>query len=160
MTLHGCEACPLLGGLYFIPFFYLKWLMRIFLWFLLFLCVLGDIVLATWSWVEVRETIGWVKNIPQSTGFKLRHVFQYSPQSFLCAFCLEQFNLNLKRRVLLSILTITMIGILTEIIQMFIPSRIPALLDVMWNFIAAIIGATFYLCLIKYKSRGSGLGKI
>jgi len=118
--------------------------MRNLIWILLLVLVILDILLATWTWQEVRESIGWVKNIPQKTDFKLRHIIQYSPQAFLLALGLERFKFSLPKRTLLAILGITLIGISTEIIQSFIPTRIPALMDVFWNCFAATIGAFVY----------------
>ena len=127
--------------------------MKRILWTLFFICLVVDIILATFTWQEVRDIIGWVKNIPQKTDFKLRHFIQYSPQAVLLGFCLEQFKFNLNKRALLSIIIITSIGCLTEFIQIFIPSRIPALMDVFWNFSAAVFGSFIYYMIKKIYPR-------
>lgn len=126
--------------------------MRKYLWFLFALAVIGDIVLATWTWQDVRSMIGWVKHIPQQTEFKLRHIVQYTPQAILLGFCLEQFSMSLMKRSIIVVLGITAIGILTEVIQYFIPTRIPAIMDVFWNFSAALLGGVLYFLFRKYKN--------
>ena len=126
--------------------------MRNLLWILFIACIILDILLATWTWQEVRDSIGWVKNIPQKTDFKLRHIVQYSPQAFLLGLCLERFKFSLGKRAILAIIGVTLIGISTEVIQAFTPSRIPALMDIFWNFTAATIGAfTYYIFRRKFE---------
>lgn len=122
-------------------------------WILFIVFIIIDIVLATWTWHDVRESIGWVKNIPQKTDFKLRHIVQYSPQSFLLLWLIRPKVTSIYRAALYSTLFITGIGILTEVIQAFIPTRIPAMMDVFWNFIAAVIGVILFMVTEKVRAK-------
>ncbi|MAZ49202.1 MAG: hypothetical protein CME65_11610 [Halobacteriovoraceae bacterium] len=96
------------------------------------------------SWSEIRETVGWVKNVPQTTSFKLRHIIQYAPQSFILAKALEDLYPRTIRRSVISIIFYTSIGAITELIQYFTPTRIDSLYDVGWNFIGATLGVALY----------------
>ena len=120
---------------------------RLLLWIIFLLCIALDISLAFASWDDIRGTIGWVKHVPQKTSFKLRHIVQYSPQAYLLMMCLKKScNFNLKTRSILTIILISCIGGVTEVIQLYRPQRIFSLMDMFWNFIAACLGVIAYLC--------------
>jgi VanZ family protein len=51
------------------------------------------------------------------------------------------------KSAIISVAIITSVGVISEIIQIFIPSRIPAVLDVFWNFFGALFGAVLFLFL-------------
>ena len=118
-------------------------------WFALIAFICIDVYLSVITWGEIRSSIGWVKNVPQTTSFKLRHIIQYAPQSFILAKALEDFYPGLIKRSFLSVITFTVIGAATELIQYFTPSRIGSLYDVGWNLIGATLGAGFYAFVVS-----------
>jgi VanZ family protein len=113
-------------------------------WIFLILFTVIDIYLAAVPWQEIRDTIGWVKNIPQSTNFKLRHIVQYTPQVLVLAYFSQSLFKNRLRVVCYNVLIVTVLGILTEVVQYFTPSRIPSLLDIFWNTFAAVLGGVIF----------------
>ncbi len=121
-----------------------------YLWFIVALLIITNLYLAVMSWQEIRDSIGWVKNIPQKTDFKLRHFVQFSPQAFFLSFTLETtFNLSSKKSALIATLVLTFTGITSETIQYFAPTRIASLTDVSWNFLASVLGACIYIIFRK-----------
>ncbi len=117
------------------------------------LMIMFDLFLSCMSWQEIRNTIGWVKYIPQKTDFKLRHIVQFSPQCFYIALLLhKKFNMRWPKYPL-SIVCITFVGIISEVTQLFISSRIFAFGDIFWNFVAAIIGAILLYLYLKARAQ-------
>ncbi len=111
---------------------------------ILLICIISDFLLATWTWQEVRELVGWVRHIPQHSDIKIRHIVQYAPQVFLFCLCFESRFDRLFHRILIGIMTILSVGILSEVIQLFIPSRIFSFLDIFWNLIGCLLGGGLY----------------
>ena len=105
-----------------------------YLWLILIIFIFTNIYLAVMSWQDIRDSIGWVKNIPQKTEFKIRHIVQFSPQAFFFSFTFERtFNLSAKKSAIIAIIILALTGIISETIQYFTPSRIASLMDVFWN---------------------------
>lgn len=99
-----------------------------------------------WTWEEAREHIGWVKNIPQKTNFKTRHLIKYSLLSLLTIFSFTvSFKYSLKKSLLLSFVVSNFLGIFTEVIQYFTPTRIASHMDVFFNLMGTLIGLSFFL---------------
>jgi len=106
------------------------------------------------SWEEVRTSMGWVKEIPQTTNFKFRHIVQYLPQALLWINALRH-NTRLEARsvALVALIAVTITGGLAEVHQAFVPSRIAAATDVLWNFIGGLMGVGLYMIFIKVSNR-------
>ena len=102
--------------------------------------------LSSLTWSGVRQKVGWVKNIPQKESFKVRHIVQYGPLSFSISYGLSRAFLSMSRGkvFLLSVFLGTLDGAFEEIHQKFVPSRIPDLIDVFWDFLGALTGALFF----------------
>lgn len=124
------------------------------LWMLLAVCLCIDFILSIMTWNEIRSSVGWVKHIPQKTNFKLRHIVQYGPQTILLASALGRtFGFSVLKRTTIAIITITLIGVLSEIIQIFIPQRIFSFMDMFWDFVGASVGALIYLAYLKISKK-------
>ncbi len=121
-------------------------------WWFFALFVILDFYYAFASWEDIRKSIGWIKHIPQKTDFKIRHIVQFSPQAIWLywIFFVRQ-NRSLKVSFILSFLIISLIGALSEAIQILSPTRIPTFQDVFWNVVAALIGSSFSYLYFRYK---------
>ncbi len=99
--------------------------------------------LSSLTWSEVRQNVGWVRNIPQRESFKVRHIAQYGPLAFSISYGLSRafVSMSKKKVFVLSVLFGTMDGAFEELHQKFVPTRIPAWIDVFWDFLGALTGA-------------------
>ena len=123
-----------------------KYLIIVFL----FAITILNLSLSLLTWTEVRSTLGWVKEIPQNTQFKLRHIVQYTPASMLLSYYCRRFlNLEWQRTFVMVMTYSIVIGTLSEVIQIFVPSRIPSFLDVFWNLVAGVLGFAIVRVIFK-----------
>ena len=126
----------------------------IILWAPVLVFTILNVYLSVMTWEDVRSTIGWVKNIPQKTNFKLRHIVQYGPQTFYLAWlCVRTFSLSHKVALFIGIAYVVIMGALGEVIQSFTPSRIPSFYDVMWNLVGGLVGAAIYLLVLQISKQ-------
>ena len=90
--------------------------------------------------------MGWVRNVPQRESLKVRHIVQYAPLSFSISYGFSRFfiSMNKKKIFALSVFLGTLDGAFEEIHQKFVPTRIPALIDVFWDFLGALTGALLF----------------
>lgn len=110
-------------------------------WLAVILAILLNYSLSALSWEEIRIHLGWVKNIPQQTNFKLRHIIQFAPQVWIWTYCIRKsFAVRLQHAVIFAWLAVTLNGAAEEIHQAFVPSRICALRDVLWDSLGALVG--------------------
>ncbi len=110
-------------------------------WIPVLLISLLIIYLSTLTWGETREVVGWVKHIPQKTDFKFRHIVQFAPLGIFAYIALyKTTELSRRKRYLLSFVYVSMVALLSELIQYFIPTRIAALTDAIWSVTGGVIG--------------------
>ena len=121
--------------------------MKIFIFFIpAFLFVTLNFYLSSLTWSEVRNNINFVRKIPQTEQIKPRHVIQYCVLSFSMSYGLSKtfLSLNSNKVFFLSVISTGLSGALEEFHQKFVPSRKPALIDVFWNFLGALLGAFLF----------------
>lgn len=71
---------------------------------------------------------------------------QYSPQAFLIAFIAVRYNHWQKRKaMLMAFFFVFFCGALSEILQIFVESRIPHLFDVFWDAVAGFLGVLIFM---------------
>jgi len=122
---------------------YEQWLPFFFLFFL-------NLYFATQTWNEIRQDFGWMRLIPQAGGFKLRHFVEFGSLSFFSAIALSRtFRLSATKLTILAIGLSALNGLLSELIQLNIPQRIPAIEDFFLNVIASFFGV-FTFWTLKY----------
>ncbi|MDE2490046.1 MAG: hypothetical protein KGM24_04315 [Elusimicrobia bacterium] len=107
-------------------------------WALLAACFAADLVLASLRQDQLR----WVGVIPQSGGFKLRHLIQYAPQGALAADCLS--GLAWPPRAAAAILLVTLAAGMSEWRECYVPTRFGSWTDVLWGLAGAAIGVLAY----------------
>ncbi len=118
----------------------------IYLWWLIPISLIGfNFWLSGLSWEEIREGLSWVRNIPQSTNFKLRHILQYGPLAALTAHaCRRTTRLSLNQCLIVGLIVSSLSGAFEELHQSFIPGRIAAVKDIGFNVVGAAVGVVLY----------------
>ena len=123
------------------------------LWFFVFLYFMVNLWASTLTWQECRKYMPFLKQIPQTQAFKTRHVIQYGPLAVLSSLALvssfpkNHFFLILAGGVLIAASS----GGLAEVIQVFIPTRIPSIKDVFFNLLGALIGNGIFGLMVFIK---------
>jgi hypothetical protein len=130
------------------------------LWLFFIILIYIDLKLAFASWDDIRNSVGWVKIIPQKTEFKLRHIVQYTPQTIWLCLCMKNtFKISNRYISLIAIVFISSIGALTEVIQLYRPQRIFSYLDMFWNFFAACLGVLIYNTYLQFFKKVKNVSK-
>ncbi len=130
--------------------------MKKFVWWIPTLCFfVANFYLSSLSWQDVRNKVGWIKEIPQKQNFKLRHILQYGPPTVTTAVALSKTVPGLPhlKVCLVAVAIVTADGAFEEIHQSFVPSRIPAAKDMVWNLIGALVGALAYHLFVLWRQR-------
>jgi len=111
--------------------------------------------LSSLTWSEVRGNVGWVRNVPQRESFKVRHIVQYAPLSFSISYGFSRaFSSMSKSKVfILSVFLGTLDGAFEEVHQKFVPTRIPALIDIFWDFLGVLTGALLFQLLSRINQK-------
>ena len=110
-----------------------------------------NLYLAFNSWDQIRDNFGWVRMVPQSDEFKLRHFVQFTPLTVFALLAIQTaFKFSGHRLYLWGFAAGGFCGFLSEVIQIFIPQRIVSPLDFISNFIAALAGLPIYYALRKF----------
>ena len=117
-----------------------------------------NLYLSCLSWQEIRDQFFYVKIIPQSTGFKLRHIVQFAPLSlFSCFAFIKTTQLKLKKIYLYSFLIVFIEATLSEILQIFAPNRISAMMDILWSVLGGLIGLFISYFVLKIQRNNRAL---
>lgn len=109
------------------------------------LLILLNFYLAWQPWSRLSGNFFWISSVPQDTHYKLRHIVQFTPQALLFHFYLKWF-FQIKQRLnfQLTLALFGSVGVLSETIQVFSPSRIFSFLDIAWNLLAVGLAALLF----------------
>lgn len=123
---------------------------RLWLWLAAAFFIAFTLLSSFWTWEECRTYVPWLRQIPQNTSFKTRHILQYGGMSiFLFLAIKNSFSLSTRSVSMLALSISTLVGGFSEFTQSFIPGRIPSVADVGFDLLGAFIGLASFLCIKK-----------
>jgi len=120
---------------------------KLALWFLpYFICIGLNHWASSLTWNEVREKLPLIKTIPQRKGFKSRHIIQYGSQAGVAAMALTRTTtLGPTNSLYVALWLVSFDGLLEELHQVYVPSRIFSVKDIIYNILGGGVDYLFIL---------------